>query len=131
MKYLEKAKPKHFYSVHFCKPFYFKGHPHINIWTSATPDNSVEILFYVISNESTPHQHTITYEILASSHNTLYAIIPINQPIEEVPLTQLPLFIHFPFKNPNFDNLLKGDPLIADNTHMTIQFRPSKYTVSW
>jgi hypothetical protein len=127
---LSTSKPKHIYSTQFIKAFYFNSQNDPQrvpgIWTSATPDKPVEILLYVISNGSTQNQHTITYEILASSHNTLYASIPINQPVEEVSLTQLPLFIHFPFKNPNFDNLLKGDPLNSTDSspYMTIRFRP-------
>jgi hypothetical protein len=118
---LKDTTPNYIYLAIMTKPFFFGNFK--NIWTFAQTPDPVEILFRTVSNENS----SVTYEILAASKNVPFASISsFNHPVDEIPITQLPLFVHFPYKTPNFENLLKGEPLNSDGSfHSTIRFRPA------
>jgi hypothetical protein len=107
---LLKANPNKIYSI----TLLFNG------------DIPAEALIYVHSNLSYKKYRHIKYELLATNLDPLYYAIKGRSPIKEIPVTQLPLYIHFYHKSNTFEDLLKYVPLshkeilIYKSSHPTI-----------
>jgi hypothetical protein len=115
---LSDTTPNRIYLAIMTKPFWFNFSK--SIWTTFSPqDPPIEILFLTIKNEN----KNLVYETLAASKDIPFATIPLKHPVEEIFPDALPLFINFPYKSQNFENLLKGDPLTDSSLHTTIQVR--------
>jgi hypothetical protein len=115
---LSDTIPNRIYLATLTKAFWFKNFQ--NIYTGIK--EPVEILFQTLKNEN----KNLIYETLAASKDVPFVSIPLNCPIEEIFPEALPLFVNFPYKSQNFENLLKGDPITNDaSLHTTVRFQPN------
>jgi hypothetical protein len=113
---LSNTSPNRIYVAQMTPAFWFNNFQ--NIYTKIK--EPVEILFRTIKNEN----KNLIYETLAASKDVPFASIPLKCPVKEIFPDTFPLFINFPYKSPNFENILKGDP-ITNNAlfHATIRVR--------